>query len=50
MPSVMSAAKSIPRKPSAKKKSAKTWIGSAKGKVKVKPGVDLTEPTYALGS
>ena len=46
---LMSLAKTKPQKPVAKKPPAKTWIGSAKGKLIVKPGVDLTKPTYALG-
>ncbi len=45
----MSAAKTKTQKPSAKKPPAKTWVGSAKGKAKIKPGVDLTKPTYVLG-
>jgi hypothetical protein len=35
---------------SAKVKSpVATWIGSAKGKISIKPGVDLTKPTFKVG-
>jgi hypothetical protein len=36
-------------KPTKAKKPVPAWIGSAAGKVFVKPGVDLTKPTFKVG-
>lgn|GEM_PF-2332902 len=42
-----------PARPAAAKKTAPkavpSWIGSAKGKLRIKPGVDLTKPTLPSG-
>lgn len=36
-------------KPAKIKKSVPSWIGSAKGKITIRPGVDLTKPTLPPG-
>ena len=42
--------KSASSKPTKAKKPVSAWIGSAAGKVFVKPGVDLTKPTFKVGA
>jgi hypothetical protein len=41
--------RSASSKPTKTKKPIPKWIGSAAGKVSVKPGVDLTKPTFKVG-
>ena len=44
-----SARKPGPVKPAKAKKAIPSWIGSAKGMITIKPGVDLTKPTLSPG-
>ncbi|MEN9841650.1 MAG: hypothetical protein RL376_1450 [Verrucomicrobiota bacterium] len=44
-----SARKPAPQKTAKVKKAIPSWIGSAKGKMTIKPGVDLTKPTLPPG-
>lgn len=41
--------KSAPAKSTKTKKTLPSWIGSARGQITIKPGVDLTKPTLAPG-
>jgi len=41
--------KSATSKPTKAKKPHPSWIGSGAGKIFIKPGVDLTKPTFKVG-